>query len=52
MARGTTTVLLTGSTTNTLPLWLEPGPELLDVLAGDGMLGIGDGVSATLTGEG
>lgn len=30
------------------PLWLEPGPELLDVLAGDGMSAIGDGVTANL----
>ena len=39
-------MLLAGPiTTPPLPLWLEPGPELVDVLAGDGM---GDGVSATL----
>lgn len=41
-------MLQTGSTTNPLPLWFEPGPELVDVLAGDGRLGMGDGVSATL----
>lgn len=42
-------MLLTGSTTNPLPLWLELGPELVDVLAGDGMLG--DGVCVTLKGN-
>lgn len=42
-----------GPETDTLPLlWLEPGPELVDVLAGDGMSGIGDGISATLKKEG
>lgn len=46
MARGTATVLPTGPTTN--PLRLEPGPELVDVLAGDGMLSVGDGVSTPL----
>ena len=39
---------LTGPAIDPLPLWLEPGPELVDVLAGDGMSGIGDGVSAAL----
>lgn len=44
-------MLPTGSTTDPLLLWLEPGPELVDVLAGDGMLGMGDGVSVTLKGK-
>lgn len=39
---------LTGSATEPLQLWLEPGPELVDVLAGEGMLGMGDGLSVTL----
>lgn len=41
-------MLPTGPTANPLPLWLEPGHELVDVLAGDGMSGMGDGVSVTL----
>lgn len=48
MACGTATVPPTGSTTNPLPLWLEPGPELVDMMAGDGMLGMVGGVSVTL----
>lgn len=38
-------------TTNPLlaaTLWLKPGPELVDVLAGEGMLGIEDEVFVTL----
>lgn len=41
-------MLPTGSATEPLPLWLEPGPELVDILAGEGMLGMGDGLSVTL----
>lgn len=48
MACGTATVLPTGSATNPLPLWLETGPELVDVMAGDGILGMGGGVSVIL----
>lgn len=44
-------MLLTDSTTEPLPLWLEPGPELTDGLAGDGMLSTWDGVSETLQGK-
>lgn len=44
MACGTATALLTGSAAGRV----EPGPELADVPAGDGMLGVGDGVSVTL----
>lgn len=49
MAWGTATVLLTDSTAKLL--WAEPGPELEDVLAGDGRLGMGDGVSEDLRDE-
>lgn len=41
-------MLLAGSATEPLPLWLDPGPELEDVLAGEGMLGMGDGLLVTL----
>ena len=44
-------MLLTDSTAEPLPLWLEPGPELADGLAGDGTLSTWDGVSETLQGK-